>query len=177
MGIREETAKIIEEAQMEMDINTELTELRTEASFLRKENFDLKEKIQELEEKVRDLNRVVATIQPASDEIEAELQDELEPPKEKRWIAFAPTSYHQLRVGAELKFTRGRHVMTGTVKWIGQRPQGSNKTFIGVEASEEVMDPDSCGDLWEAGNSSRSILLTMDKIIVAWDWDSIISKL
>ena len=72
---------------MEMDINTELTELRNEASFLRKENFDLKEKIQdwvrncnpkifhglilrtgrthfkELEEKVRDLNRVVATIQ------------------------------------------------------------------------------------------------------------------
>ena len=36
---------------------------------------------------------------------------------------------------------------------------------------------DSCGDLWEGGNSSRSILLTMDKIIVAWDWDSIISKL
>lgn len=31
---------------MEMDINTELTELRNEASFLRKENFDLKEKIQ-----------------------------------------------------------------------------------------------------------------------------------
>lgn len=183
-SIREETAKIIEEAQMEMDINTELTELRNEASFLRKENFDLKEKIQDLEEKVRDLNRVVASIQPSSDEIqaiedeiEAELQDELELPKEKRWIAFAPTSYHQLRVGAELKFTRGRHVMTGVVKWIGQRPQGSNKTFIGVEAAEEVMDPDSCGDLWECGNSPRSILLTMDKIIVAWDWDSIISKL
>ena len=104
-----------------------------------------------------------------------------------------------VRVGAELKFTRGRHVMTGVVKWIGQRPQGSNKTFIGVEAAEDVMDPgkyhkknwkfqkifeniinffsDSCGDLWEGGNSSRSILLTMDKIIVAWDWDSIISKL
>ena len=32
---------------MEMDINTELTELRNEASFLRKENFDLKEKIQD----------------------------------------------------------------------------------------------------------------------------------
>lgn len=48
---------------------------------------------------------------------------------------------YSVRVGAELKFTRGRHVMTGTVKWIGQRPQGSNKTFIGVEASEEVMDP------------------------------------
>ena len=31
--------------------------------------------------------------------------------------------------------------MTGIVKWIGQRPQGSNKTFIGVEAAEEVMDP------------------------------------
>ena len=30
-------------------------------------------------------------------EIEAELQDELEPPKEKRWIAFAPTSYHQCK--------------------------------------------------------------------------------
>ena len=44
-------------------------------------------------------------------------------------------------VGAELKFTRGRHVMTGVVKWIGQRPQGSNKTFIGVEAAEDVMDP------------------------------------
>ena len=46
-----------------------------------------------------------------------------------------------VRVGAELKFTRGRHVMTGVVKWIGQRPQGSNKTFIGVEAAEDVMDP------------------------------------
>ena len=46
-----------------------------------------------------------------------------------------------VRVGAELKFTRGRHVMTGAVKWIGQRPQGSNKTFIGVEAAEDVMDP------------------------------------
>ena len=30
-------------------------------------------------------------------EIEAELQEELEPPKEKRWIAFAPTSYHQCK--------------------------------------------------------------------------------
>ena len=50
-------------------------------------------------------------------------------------------SFNLVRVGAELKFTRGRHVMTGVVKWIGQRPQGSNKTFIGVEAAEEVMDP------------------------------------
>ena len=38
---------VFREAQMEMDINTELTELRNEASFLRKENFDLKEKIQD----------------------------------------------------------------------------------------------------------------------------------
>lgn len=50
-------------------------------------------------------------------------------------------SVNLVRVGAELKFTRGRHVMTGVVKWIGQRPQGSNKTFIGVEAAEDVMDP------------------------------------
>ena len=38
---------VFREARMEMDINTELTELRNEASFLRKENFDLKEKIQD----------------------------------------------------------------------------------------------------------------------------------
>ena len=43
----EKVKVVFREAQMEMDINTELTELRNEASFLRKENFDLKEKIQD----------------------------------------------------------------------------------------------------------------------------------
>ena len=61
---------------------------------------------------------------------------------------------HSVRVGAELKFTRGRHVMTGIVKWIGQRPQGSNKTFIGVEAAEEVMDP---------GKSTNSLFSTSNR--------------
>ena len=57
-----------------------------------------------------------------------------------------------VRVGAELKFTRGRHVMTGVVKWIGQRPQGSNKTFIGVEAAEDVMDPGKYLQIFENFN-------------------------
>ena len=61
-------------------------------------------------------------------------------------------SFNLVRVGAELKFTRGRHVMTGVVKWIGQRPQGSNKTFIGVEAAEEVMDP---------GKNLQLLMITM----------------
>ena len=53
------------EAQMEMDINTELTGLRNEASFLRKENFDLKEKIQvwvQANRQTGDGNRLLPTV-------------------------------------------------------------------------------------------------------------------
>ena len=52
---------------------------------------------------------------------------------------------------------------------------GSNKQFIGVEASEDC-DADDCGDLWE-GNPKRGVLLTVDKIIVAWDWVNVMPKL
>ena len=97
----------------------------------------------------------------------------------------------QVRLGAEVKFTRKRDILTGRVKWLGARPkgtfvaadicienltfEGSNKQFIGIEASEDC-DADDCGDLWE-GNPKRGVLLTVDKIIVAWDWVNVMPKL
>ncbi|CAG5111179.1 Oidioi.mRNA.OKI2018_I69.chr2.g5511.t1.cds [Oikopleura dioica] len=177
--------KILEEAREEISVDQELTELRNEASFLRKENFELKEKTRELEETIRDLRRNMAMMQVTDEEIE-EIREEMnEEIKEdfsvqesmpKRWVAFGPTSYSQMRNGAKIKFTRGKDILTGFVCWVGETPKGSKIMRIGAETEEPLANPDDCGDLWE-GDKTKQVLLALDKIIVAWDWETILPKL
>merc|ERR1711935_349017 len=184
--IREEITTIIKEAPVAISLDEELTNLRSDNAFLRKEQFSLQEKVISLEDNVRDLYRTIGDLQPPEDLLNesnkldmstSSASDSGEAAKadDKRWVAFAPTSHGQIRLGAEVKFTRKRDILTGRVKWLGARPKGSNKQFIGIEASEDC-DADDCGDLWE-GNPKRGILLTVDKIIVAWDWVNVMPKL
>lgn len=46
-----------------------------------------------------------------------------------------------MRVGAQIKFTRGREVMTANVCWVGQKPLGSNNFLIGAETDEDIPSP------------------------------------
>ncbi|CBY20483.1 unnamed protein product [Oikopleura dioica] len=177
--------RILEEAREEISVDEELTVLRNEAGFLRKENFELKEKQRELEETIRDLKRNMAMMQVTDeeiDEIRDEIEDEIkedftiEETMPKRWVAFGPTSYSQMRTGAKIKFTRGKDILSGFVCWVGETPKGSKCMKIGAETEEPILKPDDCGDLWE-GDKTKQVLLPLDKIIVAWDWETILPKL
>ena len=46
-----------------------------------------------------------------------------------------------MRVGAQIKFTRGREVLTASVCWVGQKPLGSNNFLIGAETDDDLPDP------------------------------------
>ena len=45
-----------------------------------------------------------------------------------------------------------------------------------IYSSVLVLFSDDCGDLWE-NDGKKSVLITIDKIIVAWDWDTVMKNL
>lgn len=94
-----------------------------------------------------------------------------------------------MRTSAKIKFTRGKDILSGLVCWVGETPKGSKCMRIGAETEEPISNPgksgnnfgglnllDDCGDLWE-GDKTKQVLLPLDKIIVAWDWETILPKL
>ena len=109
------------ETPVAVSFEEELTNLRSENSFLRKENFELKEKVIGLEDKIRDLYRTIGDLQRKVESILFNLTIFLAPEdiinefttkvedaslsstsetgetktEDKRWVAFAPTSYGQ----------------------------------------------------------------------------------
>ena len=108
------------EAPVAISLDEELTTLRSENAFLRKEQFSLQEKVIGLEDKVRDLYRTIGDLQRMhfiqlhslvltsapedllneSNKLDMSMSSasdtgEVAKADDKRWVAFAPTSYGQ----------------------------------------------------------------------------------